>query len=254
MRRALTALVLVPTLFISMSTGNDSGGSDLFAGTDHDTVVVSGSWTESGPNGGQEPSTSLPGGPADSPAPPACDPNIVRISACGFDAVRVTAPEGRPVTITDVAAFAPDAIATVAEPDNLGIAGLPTNFVAAATGQTRTGDLFGRPVTVRFTPVGYTFEFGDGSSASTDTGGQTWSSLGQARFTPTATSHTYRDRGTYAAHVTVHYSAEVDLGGGWFSVPGVLDIAGPLQEIRIFEARTALVAFTCAQRPTAPGC
>lgn len=246
-------LLLLLTFFSALpGDGGGVGGADVTVGNDQSRITVSGTETDSTQNSGTPPSGSREH--ADPPAPPACDPNIVRISACGFDAVRVTTPEGRPVTITDVAAFAPDAIATGAEPDNLGIAGLPTNFVAAATGQTRTGDLFGRPVTVRFTPVGYTFEFGDGSSASTDTGGQTWSSLGQARFTPTATSHTYRDRGTYAAHVTVHYSAEVDLGGGWFSVPGVLDIAGPLQEIRIFEARTALVAFTCAQRPTAPGC
>lgn len=254
MRRALTALFLVHPLLNAMSTGDDTGGSDLFAGTDHNTVVVSGSQTEDSSRGNEVPNTNRPGGPDFPPAPPTCDPNIVRITACGFDAVKVTTPEGRPVTITDVAAFAPDAIATAAEPDNLGIAGLPTNFVSAATTQTRAGDLFGRPVTVRFTPVGYTFDYGDGASVSTDTGGQTWSSLGQTRFTPTATSHTYRDRGTYAAHVTVHYAAEVDLGGGWFSIPGELDIAGTLQEIRIFEARTALVAFTCAQRPSAPGC
>ncbi|WP_435745629.1 hypothetical protein [Microbacterium sp. PMB16] len=131
---------------------------------------------------------------------------------------------------------------------------MPTNFVAAASAHTRTGALFGAPLTVRFTPIGYDFHYGDGDTASTRAGGQTWSALGQAPFTPTDTSHTYRERGSYDASVSVRYSAEVDLGGGWFVVPGELAIDGPTQQIRIFEAHTALVARTCSEQPTAPGC
>lgn len=158
------------------------------------------------------------------------------------------------ITITDLAQFAPDPVATTGEPDNLGVAGMPTNFVAAASAHTRTGALFGIPLTVRFTPVGYDFRYGDGDAASTTTGGQPWAALGQASFTPTATSHIYGERGTYDAGVTVRYTAEVDLGIGWFPVAGQLSIAGPTQQIRIFEAHTALVARTCAEQPAAPGC
>ncbi|WP_350352064.1 hypothetical protein ABS642_01965 [Microbacterium sp. A8/3-1] len=158
------------------------------------------------------------------------------------------------ITITDLAQFAPDPVATTGEPDNLGVAGMPTNFVAAASAHTRTGALFGIPLTVRFTPVGYDFRYGDGDAASTTTGGQPWAALGQASFTPTATSHIYAERGTYDAGVTVRYTAEVDLGIGWFPVAGQLSIAGPTQQIRIFEAHTALVARTCAEQPAAPGC
>ena len=74
------------------------------------------------------------------------------------------------------------------------------------------------------------------------------------RFTPTDTSHTYADRGTYDASVDIAYTAEIDLGVGWFPVEGQLDITGPVQQIRIFEAHTALVARTCAEQPSAPGC
>lgn len=158
------------------------------------------------------------------------------------------------ITITDLAQFAPDPVATTGEPDNLGVAGMPTNFVAAASAHTRTGALFRIPLTVRFTPVGYDFRYGDGDAASTTTGGQPWAALGQASFTPTATSHIYAERGTYDAGVTVRYTAEVDLGIGWFPVAGQLSIAGPTQQIRIFEAHTALVARTCAEQPAAPGC
>lgn len=143
---------------------------------------------------------------------------------------------------------------TTSEPGDVGIAGMPTNFVSPASVQTRSGDLFGRPVTVRFTPVGFDHDYGDGVTITTAQGGRTWAALGQAPFTPTPTSHTYRQRGTYAAQVTVRYSAEVDIGGGWFSVAGEVTVNGPVQQIRILEARTALVERTCAEQPRAPGC
>lgn len=158
------------------------------------------------------------------------------------------------VTISDLASFSPASTLPAAEPSNIGIAGMPTNFVAAASAHTRTGTLFGLPITVRFTPAGFDFDYGDGTSAALDTGGQTWTVLGQAQFTPTATSHVYPERGTYAATVTIRYTAEVDLGTGWIPVDGQISAPGPAQQIRIFEANTALVGFTCAERPTAPGC
>lgn len=158
------------------------------------------------------------------------------------------------ITISDIARFAPDGSALTGEPDNVGVAGLPTNFVATATAHTVDAELFGFPLSVRFTPAGYDFDFGDGKSTTTNTGGSSWTALGQAQFTPTATSHTYAERGTYSANVDVRYTAEVDFGVGWFPIAGEITAAGPAQEIRIFEAHTALVAHTCAQSPRSPGC
>lgn len=159
-----------------------------------------------------------------------------------------------PVTITDVARFAPEGPALAGEPENVGVAGLPTNFVATASVHNVDGELFGFPVTVRFTPVAFDFAFGDGTSATTTSGGQSWTVLEQAQFTPTPTSHTYPERGTYSANVDVRYTAEVDFGIGWFPISGEVTAAGPAQEIRIFEAHTALVAHTCEQVPSSPGC
>ncbi|MCK2037141.1 hypothetical protein KZC51_13490 [Microbacterium sp. SSW1-49] len=158
------------------------------------------------------------------------------------------------ITMNDLVAFSPAPVAALGEPGNLGIAGMPTNFVATASAHTRTGTLFGFPLTVRFTPVGYDFDYGDGDRAILTTGGQSWSSLGQAQFTPTSTSHVYQERGTYLADVDVRYTAEVDLGTGWLPVPGEMRTEGPDQEIRVFEAHTALVAYTCEQKPTGLGC
>ncbi len=159
-----------------------------------------------------------------------------------------------PITITDLASFFPAKGTVLGEPDNLGVAGLPTNFVTEAATHVRSGELFGFPVDVRFTPVAYTFHYGQGKPKTTSSPGASWESLGQAQFTPTDTSHTYSARGTYDASVDIAYTAEIDLGAGWFPIEGRLDIAGPTQQIRIFEARTALVARTCAEQPSAPGC
>lgn len=158
------------------------------------------------------------------------------------------------VTITDLARFAPQGPVVTGEPDNVGVAGLPTNFVATASEHTVNDQLFGFPVVVRFTPSGYDFTYGDGATASTTTGGQSWQAAGLAQFTPTDTSHTYAARGTYAAQVNVRYTAAVDFGIGWFPVTGEVTATGPNQEIRIFEARTALVAYTCEQNASSPGC
>jgi hypothetical protein len=167
----------------------------------------------------------------------------------------VEPPEGTSaITIADLATFSPAPVQPIAEPGNVGIAGMPANFVANATTHTQTGTLFGAPVTVRFTPAGYDFHYGDGSTSTLTTGGRTWAALGQPQFTATATSHVYRARGTYTADVTVRYTAEVDLGTGWFTVAGELTAPGPTQQIRVFEAHTALVAHTCTENPTAPGC
>ncbi|GAA2901637.1 hypothetical protein GCM10010455_27000 [Microbacterium esteraromaticum] len=159
-----------------------------------------------------------------------------------------------PITITDLATFSPAEGTIVGEPDSLGVVGLPANFVTEASPHVRSGDLFGFPVEVRFTPVSYTFHYGDGESTTSSSPGASWKSLGQAQFTPTGTSHTYSERGTYDARVDIAYTAEIDLGVGWFPIEGQLDIPGPTQQIRIFEAHTALVARTCAEQPSAPGC
>lgn len=159
-----------------------------------------------------------------------------------------------PITITDLASFSPVQGTVLGEPGNLGVVGLPTNFVTEAATHVRSGQLFGFPIDVRFTPGSYTFHYGDGQSQTTSSPGTSWESLGQAQFTPTDTSHTYADRGTYDASVDIAYTAEINLGVGWFPVEGQLDITGPAQQIRIFEAHTALVARTCAEQPSAPGC
>ncbi|QLD12893.1 hypothetical protein [Microbacterium oleivorans] len=157
-------------------------------------------------------------------------------------------------TLADVASFAPTPLSLGGEPAGFGIVGLPTNFVVAASEHTATGTLFDLPVTVRFSPEQVTILPGDGASVSAGLGGASWSSLGQPQFSPTATSHTYSTRGTYAASAVVRYRADVDFGRGWRPVPGLLAIPTAGYTVEVLEARSALVERTCVEAPSGPGC
>jgi hypothetical protein len=159
------------------------------------------------------------------------------------------------VTLADLASFQPAVPTMATEPAGIGIVGMPTNLVAAASGQDIPGTLFGYDVVVRFTPTGYRFAYGDGDARTAPSGGASWASLGQAQFTPTGTSHAYAARGDYIATVTVQYAAEVSFaGGGWRDVDGVVEATSGGYGVRIVEARTALVDRTCAENPSGPGC
>ncbi|QEW00260.1 hypothetical protein F6J84_09275 [Microbacterium caowuchunii] len=159
------------------------------------------------------------------------------------------------VTLADLASFRPAAPTLASEPAGIGIVGMPTNLVSAASAQSIPGELFGYDVVVRFTPSAFRFSYGDGASRSAPSGGASWAALGQPQFTPTATSHPYTRRGDYLASVTVAYSASVSFDGGrWRDVEGVVEVTTGGHAVRIVEARTALVDRTCLENPAGPGC
>lgn len=201
-------------------------------------------------NGGDRPD-GVSGGsgrpnPAPEPEPEACGPVGCR---GGYEVASL--PD---VTLADLASFVPAGPAVAGEPAGFGIAGLPTNLVAAASEQIIPGTLLGYDVRVRFVPAGFVFDHGDGTSARTASGGTSWDQLGQAQFTPTATSHVYRERGVYRVTATVQFSASVDFGGGWRPVAGYVTVSGNGYDVQVLEASTALVDATCAENPRGPGC
>lgn len=197
-------------------------------------------------SGWAPPGGAGPAEPAPAPTPITC----TRADCGGF--LVVTPPD---VTAADLASFRPARPSLTGEPAGFGIVGAPTNVVAAASAQDIAGTLLGWDVTVRFTPAGYVFDYGDGSTARSSTGGASWTALGQAQFTPTATSHVYRERGTYPVSVTVQYAASVDFGSGtWRPVTGYVTATTGGYDVQVVEARTALVDQTCAEDPGGPGC
>jgi hypothetical protein len=159
------------------------------------------------------------------------------------------------VTLADLASFRPAAPELTGEPAGFGVVGMPTNLVGAASEQRLSGTLLGWDVTVRFVPAEFVFAHGDGTTATTATGGASWARLAQAQFTPTATSHVYADRGTYPVSVTVRYAASVDFGTGyWQPVEGFVTATSGDYPVRVVEVRTALVDETCRENPSGPGC
>jgi len=164
------------------------------------------------------------------------------------------APDPTTATIEDVAQFAPQPPRVIGEPDGVGVVGMPTNFVVDAAEHTVTGRIFDVPVTVRFTPVSYAFDYGDGSTRETTSPGTSWDDLDVPQFTATDTSHSYGAAGEYEASVTIRYAAEADAGGGWFPIAGLLELNTPTTVIRVVEVDTALVERTCDEDPSGPGC
>ncbi|MDJ0378192.1 hypothetical protein [Cryobacterium sp. PH31-L1] len=63
-----------------------------------------------------------------------------------------------------------------------------------------------------FTPVGYHWNYGDGSTMSSPTGGASWADLGLTEFSTAPTSHKYTAKGTYTVTLTVDYRADYSFG------------------------------------------
>lgn len=158
------------------------------------------------------------------------------------------------VTIDDLASFVPARPTLGGEPAGFGVVGMPTNLVATASTHSLTGPLLGWDVSVRFRPVGFVFDYGDGTTVRTTTGGTTWAALGLPQFSPTATSHVYRERGTYTVRLTLQYAADVDFGSGWRPVSGYVNAPAPPYPLEVLDVRTALVERTCNENPGGPGC
>ncbi len=247
------AFGLVVGLLNSASAAGSCDGGDPWQGhcsveNTGEQVDIGASETNPGNSDGGSTDDDDSAGPAVPPAAPIDNPCTRQ--SCVLEIV--VPPE---VTIDDLASFRPATPSLTGEPVGFGVVGAPTNVVAAASEQFLTGDLLGWDVTVRFTPAGYIFDYGDGSSARSSTGGASWPALGQAQFTPTSTSHVYRARGTYPVSVTVQYSAAVNFGSGnWRPVAGFVTSTSGGYDVQVVAARTALVDKTCLENSSGPGC
>ena len=68
------------------------------------------------------------------------------------------------------------------EPNGWAVTGLPINFYAVASVNVKSGMLLGYPADVRFTPIGYRWDYGDGTATTLRSGGASWAALGQVEF------------------------------------------------------------------------
>jgi hypothetical protein len=179
--------------------------------------------------------------PAD-PAAPACVPQ----TPCDPALV---------VRVRDLVSIEADQPVQGMEPNGWLVVGIPTSFYASAAVHQSAGPLLGSPAEVRFTPVGYTWDYGDGTSGSSASGGASWAAQGLPEFSETTTSHVYESTGTLTIGLSVAYAAEYRFAGGaWRSVEGLLEVpASPMTAIAD-RAGTVLVAEACSANPGGPGC
>ncbi len=194
-------------------------------------------------------------------APDAAGPGLPNVGCADGAACDTTPAEPDPVvepptvTLSDLATFRPAIPDVTMEPEGWILVGLDTNFVAQASAHTLTGELLGWPIEVRYAPDTFHWSYGDDTYASTATGGATWAQLSQSEFSPTATSHVYRDRGTYSIDVQLAYSAEYRfVGYDWLQVAGTVTSDGNRITAVAGEAKTVLVNRTCLENPRGPGC
>ncbi|MBF4632093.1 hypothetical protein ITJ42_12800 [Clavibacter michiganensis subsp. phaseoli] len=164
-------------------------------------------------------------------------------------------PAAAAVTLTDVAQFVPRDASIRSQPNGWAIVGAPVNLFTDAAPQVVDGQLLGRPAQVRFVPVSFAWDHGDGTSSTVAGPGASWRELGQRDFTATDTSHVYSSIGDRQVTLTISYSPSYRFdGGGWQQIPGTLPVqVGPVT-IHVVQGSTVLVAGACGERHAGPGC
>lgn len=226
------------------STGSIKGdGVELTAGqtTPGANSGTGGTRGPSGSNGGSSiPVLATPAKPQGSVAP--------------RDGYTVT-PLAHPITLADLVNFRPQAGIDRMEPNGWMVVGLDTNFYASVSTQLQAGLLLELPASVRFSPKGYHWVYGDGHTANRTMKGATWAATGAAEFDPTDTSHIYRNPGTYVIDLTIDFGAEYKFAGGaWTAIPGTLAVPTNRLVASAGDAKTVLVDRDCTARPSGPGC
>ncbi|WP_353814793.1 hypothetical protein [Agromyces sp. SYSU T00266] len=190
-------------------------------------------------------------------APPGDICNPENPTVCAFEGAEPEPPAaGEPtVTLRDIASFRPTVPSGAMEPAGWAVVGLPANFIGAASVETRSGSLLGRPAEVRFHPVDYQWTHSDGAVVHAVDPGATWDELGLAEFTATPTSHVYAASGRYTVDPIVVYVAEYRFDGStWRWIDGTLDLAAPRLDVLVGEFDTVLVTGDCIAVPGGPGC
>ena len=187
-----------------------------------------------------------------------CTISAIRPWYCPAPARPVTTPAvpaRAPVTLSDIAAFVPQAVTLQSEPQGWALVGLPVNFVAGASSHVVSGRLLGSAANVRFTPIAFAWSYGEGTSVTTTSPGATWAALGLPAFSATATSHVYRALGSYRVSVTVSYSAAYQyVGSGWVAISGRLNrLAATTIEV-VSGGVPLLVTQPCGRGSVGLGC
>lgn len=258
---ALSALTLLPALSINsyfqpMDCSGDSTDERFFcAGADMDSVDVSGVWQEEVSADSPEPDyggsfdggdsgygdSSTPTDAADSTDASSGNPLGSNLSvglATGTASDTPAFPTT--VTVTDLTRAQPNSARIHMEPDGWALLNSPTNFWIETGAPRVQTTLFSTPVTVEFIPTRVHWDYGDGTTTTTETLGASWSNLNQQPHTATQTSHAYTTGGTYTIHATIHYRAVVHVNGTSINVSGTIQQTATTAPIAIYRFSTVL--------------
>lgn len=126
---------------------------------------------------------------------------------CPGEPLPTPAPPAPPPGSADVWAEVPLPTAVVEfSPDEVGLTQLPTWFWAQGVSQSVevTAEIDGYRIMTSAQPVGYTWHFGDGTSASVTTAGTA---------SDPSVEHTYAEAGTYDVSVVVEYTGSFNFVG-----------------------------------------
>ena len=161
----------------------------------------------------------------------------------------------RTPTLADIVSFRPTPGVDHMEPNGWFVTGLDANFYATGGSSVKTGTLLTLPASVRFTPIRWSWAYGDGATATKATRGATWKSQGIRAFDPTPTSHVYLIPGTYYIDLTIGYRAEYSYDGSTFApIAGTLWLPANRLVATVGGAKTVLVERDCVANPSGPGC
>ncbi len=165
--------------------------------------------------------------------------------------------DGRgPITLADLVNFRPEPGAIRTEPTGWAVVGIHTNVFVETGVQVQNGLLLDIPAAVRFTPVAYAFDYGDGASATTAVRGSSWSAAGAREFDETPTSHVYATSGRFTATAVTDFMAEYSFGatGEWTPIAGVVRVPTGSVQLTVATADTVLVARDCQADSGGLGC
>ena len=187
------------------------------------------------------------------------DPNSVCENRAGQSYCWSVTPPGEtavsPVTLADIAHLRPVVGTHGMQPDGWAVVGLPANFVSGASTHVVDGTLLGALASVRFTPVAWHWDYGDGGSTSLGTGGARWAELGSPEFAATPTSHVFHRKGSYTVTLGIDLRAEYRVGSGaWTPIAGTLRVEASTLTVVVTSAQTVLVDRDCTAYARGPGC
>ena len=242
----------LPPTSLCSEVDRETTGCSVDATVGTDDVTLTGTATSPGTSG-----SGASKAPGHAGAPPVSTCQVVVANRClGFvPKPGQPAPPVQPITLRDIAAFRPTPGVQYMEPNGWVVPGLDANFFSVVDQQLVNGALLGQPATVRFTPVGWHWNYGDGSAAVRATKGATWAAQGLRDFDRTVTSHVYETEGEYTIRLTIDFHAEYRIGStGFIPISGTINLPANDLHVTVTGAKTVLVDRDCVANPAGPGC